>query len=635
MASSRGIPGEDIVANHFAGEEEHVEDTQASMPPAPAAQLPDEPEVLYRHRHKKRHTGRNIAIAVVLVLVAALAAGGVFAYRLYSSAMTAKSYINGVIDTASSLSSDDAATALANLGGSIESIQSDASAAYAEVTSPLWDAAAKLPFVGEDLASVQTAAGVLNDFAQTTLPDLKVASDTLLASDFSDGEGGLNLEPIITVAGQLTTANEQLKGQAAELAAIPDSKIEQIQSPLAKGKGKFAELSETVDTLTGLVNLLPSFLGADGQRTYLMLAQTNSEIRSSGGLVGSTGSFTADHGSISFGDFHSDTEFTQGNVADLVGQGQDVLFEGRGFGYYEINITCSPDFPQVAQMAASYWNQQDFGADTVVDGVMSLDPVALGALLGVTGPITLSDGRVLDSGNCASFLLNEVYNSMATEQTDRYFIETAEQVIHQTFSSMSSEKLMGLAKTMLSLSEGRHVYLWSFHEEDVETLRAAGLTHEVTSDAAAPVCGFYVNNTVGTKMDYYMQRHATVERTAEDAGSGATFHVSVTMTNTVTADEVASISSYITADSADGTIYNQVNIFTPTGGSVSGLACSQGTSFAEVEAYERTCYHGNIAVAPGETVTFEWDVTCAAGAADLVLDQAPTVSTESPVTYGY
>lgn len=610
-------------------------DELPSMPQAPAP-APSGNEEVYRHRHEvgHRHRGRTVAIVVAAVLAVVLVAGGACAFALYSSAMTAREKINGVIDTASALTGDDLAASLAGLGSSIDAIQADASAAYDEVSSPLWNAAALLPVVGGDIASVQTAAGVLNDFAQTTLPDLGDAANTIATADFSDGEGGLNLEPIISVSSTLSAANEQLQRQSQELAAIPDSNIEQIGSALTKGKEKFAQLSDAVDELSGVVGMLPSFLGADGQRTYLLLAQTNSEIRSSGGLVGSTGYFTADHGAINFGDFHSDSEFTQGNVADLVGQNQDVLFEGRGFGYYEINITCSPDFSQVAQMAASYWNQQDFGAGMNIDGVMSLDPAALGALLDVTGPVTLSDGRVLDSSNCADFLLNGVYNAMATEETDQYFIETAEQVIEQTFSSMSSDKLMGLAKTLLSLSEGRHVYLWSFHEEDLASLRAVGLTHEITDDAANPVCGFYLNNTVGTKMDYYMQRATTVERTAEDE-AGAHYHVAVTMTNTVTPEEVASISNYITADSADGTIYNQVNVFAPAGGSVSGLTCSLGTEFAEVEGYGRMCYHGNIAVAPGQTITIKWDVTTAAGAEPLVLDQTPTIALAGTLSYNY
>lgn len=604
------------------------------MAQAPAA-APEEEYVRHRHKVKPRHAGRIVAIAVAAVLAVVLVAGGAFAFALYNSAMTARDRINGVVDAASALTGNDLTASLANLSGSIDSIQTDASAAYDEVNSPLWDAAALLPVVGDDIASVQSAAGVLNDFAQTTLPELGEAANMIVTADFSDGAGGLNLEPIISISDVLTTTNEQLKTQSQQLEAIPDSDIEQIQSALSKGKEKFAELSGVVNELTGVVNMMPSFLGADGQRTYLLLAQTNSEIRSSGGLVGSTGFFTADHGTISFGDFHSDSEFTQGNVADLVGQNQSQLFEGRGFGYYEINITCSPDFSQVAQMAASYWNQQDFGAGMTIDGVMSLDPAALGALLDVTGPVTLSDGRVLDSSNCADFLLNGVYNAMATEETDQYFIETAEQVIEQTFSSMSSEKLMGLANTLIELSEGRHVYLWSFHEEDLEALRSVGLTHEITGDEANPECGFYLNNTVGTKMDYYMQRSAVVERTGEDTGAGASYHVTVTMTNTVTAEEVASISNYITADSADGTIYNQVNVFAPAGGSVSGLTSSAGTAFAEMEGYGRMCYHGNISVAPGQTITIEWDVTCAPGAAPLVLDQTPTIALEGTLTYNY
>lgn len=643
------------MAKHFSQPPEQLEDTsEFSMPTAPRApsSRPDsrreenttrygataagDGEVLYKHRHKvkKSHPAKVIALAILAVVLITAGAGGVFAFNLYKSANAAKGHINSIIGTASSLSDGDLSAALASISSSVDSIQQDAAAAKSEVSTPLWDFAAGLPFIGTDITSVRSAAGILDDFAQTTLPEIQDVSSTLLDSQFSDGDGGLNLEPVINVASKLTTVNNGLSSQAKALEAIPDSKIPQIQSALEKGRAKLTDVSDTVNSLTGLVNMMPSFLGKDGQRKYLVLAQTNSEIRSSGGLVGSIGSFTAENGSINFGDFHSDSEFTQGNVADLVGTNQAELWRSRGFGYYAINITCSPDFPQVAQMAASYWKQQSFGAADEIDGVMSLDPVALGALLDVTGPITLSDGRVLDSSNCADFLLNGVYNAMAIAETDAYFAETASQVIEQTFSDMSSGKLMSLAKKMLSLAENRHVYLWSFHDEDVDILRNAGLTHEITSDAMNPVAGFYLNDVVGTKIDYYWDRSTEISRLA-NSDMGAQYHIKVTMTNTMTSDELAAISSYIKDDNPDGTIYDDVVLFTPTGGSISNVRTSAGTAFDTLEAYDRTCYHGSLAVGMGQTITIEWDVTCAPGAAPLVFDQTPTISTDARVTYDY
>lgn len=593
-------------------------------------------EELVRHRHKrhKSHTGRNIALAVLAALLVLLVAALICGFNLYNSAMAAKGHINNVVDTSSSLASDDMSTALANLSGSVESIQSDAAAAKEEVSGPLWGIASSLPFVGQDFASVQTAADVLNDFSQKSLPELQDVSNTLTQSEFSDGNGGLNLEPVIAVADKLTTVNNDLAAQAETLNALPKASISQIDEALEKGKAKFSTLQETVGELSGLVNMMPSFLGKDGERSYLLVAQSNAEIRSAGGLCGSIGSFTANNGAIEMGDFHSDRDFPNGNVADLVGENESTLWSDLGYGYFECNISSTPDFPQMAQMAASYWNQQSFGRNQNIDGVMSLDPVALGAMLDVTGSVTMPDGRVLDSSNAADFLLNTVYKEVAESEQDSYFSSIASQVVKSAFSDMDSSKLMSLAKKMLSLAQGRHVYFWSFHEDDVEALRNAGLTHEITDDAQNPVVGMYLNEMKASKIDYYCERTVEVNRVSE-ASTGSRYHVTVTFANSLSPDDVDSLPTYITANTPSGAIFNDCVLFTPSGGSISNITCSTGASFEEIEAYGRRCYKGSLQIDPGDAISLEWDVVTQHGSSDLVFDQTPTNSVESNISYNY
>ena len=63
-----------------------------------------------------------------------------------------------------------------------------------------------------------------------------------------------------------------------------------------------------LDQVNGMVQAMPKLLGQDGPRTYLLVAQTTSEQRSGGGLVGSLGTMQVDNGNISVGEFHSNKE---------------------------------------------------------------------------------------------------------------------------------------------------------------------------------------------------------------------------------------------------------------------------------------------------------------------------------------
>lgn len=162
---------------------------------------------------------------------------------------------------------------------------------------------------------------------------------------------------------------------------------------------------------------------------------------------------------------------------------------------------------------------------------MSLDLVALQAMIGVTGPVAMSDGRVLDGSNTADFLLNGAYIELFEAEQDTYFSSVASQVVSGLFTDMNTSKMMKLAKVMMDFGSQRHMYLWSlFHDEDTEALRSAGVTGELNADAAKPATSFYLNEMAASKIDWYVDRSSVVTKIGEN-----TYHVAVTMTNTMTA----------------------------------------------------------------------------------------------------
>ena len=56
-----------------------------------------------------------------------------------------------------------------------------------------------------------------------------------------------------------------------------------MNNALQNGKTQMAALAQVTENLSGMLNMLPNFLGANGARNYVLLAQTNSEIRGTGG----------------------------------------------------------------------------------------------------------------------------------------------------------------------------------------------------------------------------------------------------------------------------------------------------------------------------------------------------------------
>ena len=157
---------------------------------------------------------------------------------------------------------------------------------------------------------------------------------------------------------------------------------------------KVSALNSTMDTVDRATRLLPSVLGADGPRRYLVLVQNNSEPRSLGGLAGSVIELRANRGRVelvgqetggSFGDF--------GKPVLPLSKGERALY-GTRLGRYMQNVTGTPDFPRSAELATEMWARKN---KQRVDGVAAIDPSALSTLLRATGPVRLPSGQRLDS----------------------------------------------------------------------------------------------------------------------------------------------------------------------------------------------------------------------------------------------
>ena len=185
------------------------------------------------------------------------------------------------------------------------------------------DAGGEMPVVGGDVKTARTAIGTIDDFAQTTLPQLGKVVTTLTGASLSSGDGQLNMEPIIAAAQQLATVDQSVQSQARTIQDLPDAKLGVVNNALQNGKTQMAALAQVTENLSGMLNMLPNFLGANGARNYVLLAQTNSEIRGTGGLIGSAGSFSADNGKIAVGEFHADAEFPSNAALDDVNQDGD------------------------------------------------------------------------------------------------------------------------------------------------------------------------------------------------------------------------------------------------------------------------------------------------------------------------
>lgn len=599
---------------------------------------------MVRHVHSARgaHTTRNILLLVLGVLVVLGAVGGFCAWRFYQQAMDVRDHELAAVEAVSGLQDVSQLRDADTMNAAIEQAQVHASAAKEIADGALWRVASYVPVLGDDVTAVRGMVDVVDGMVGETLPSLASTVQTLMNSGLSGGgEGQLNLQPIVDAQDGFAKVNELVQQQADAINALPQPHVGVVRSAYEQGKEQINKVADMLDQVNGMVQAMPKLLGQDGPRTYLLVAQTTSEQRSGGGLVGSLGTMQVDNGNISVGEFHSNKEFVAlGESATA--EEHDVFSDPLYFSFDVRDLFAVPDFSRTAEMLNTVWQRSEYACD--IDGVIAIDPLFIQEMVRINGDITLDNGQVLTGDNTAEFMLNGIYKAFDPDTQDVYFEYVASAVMDGAFSNMTMDKMMQIAQAMGTLAEGRHFYAYTFHEDEAEYFQGAGFAKNAPDSETDPEVGIYMNEQNASKLGWYLRRSSTITRTACNADGSQTYHVTFSITNTLTSDEMASATTYILGGAQPGvdgivapagTSAQRMLFYAPAGGSITNLTASGDVRDQENKTMDGKNLITNVAyIAPGKTVTFDFDVTTSAKAeSDLRLDQTPAGWLDENVTY--
>lgn len=134
----------------------------------------------------------------------------------------------------------------------------------------------------------------------------------------------------------------------------------------------------------------PDLLGADGPRTYLILAQNEDELRPTGGFLTGVGEVRVQNGrlvSIIFRDSYAVDDFSLPYPDP-----PEPLRRYMGIDLWVFrDSNWSPDFPTAARQAIALYRP---GTPVQIDGVIAIDQYALRELVGALGPLTVEGETV-------------------------------------------------------------------------------------------------------------------------------------------------------------------------------------------------------------------------------------------------
>ena len=403
--------------------------------------------------------------------------------------------------------------------------------AESTVQGPLWDLASGVPVVGANIDAVRAATEATHIIVRDALPSGIQLLSTMSPDKLKVEGGGINLAPfqeaqqtlpqLKTVLADAETSLSTI--DRSELLPVVDDAIDQLVTVVDQA-------GPLLDTVEQLLPIALRMAGSEGPRNYLVVFQNNAEIRATGGNAATSTLIHAENGKIEKLGDETIEKFHQAGITGKLRSDlpkETLALYETDFTRNAQNFSRTPDFPTTAQMFSQLWTQTN---GTQLDGVISLDPVALSYMLAATGPVVLADGSEITSENAVKLLLSDAYETFGTdgEAADAYFGDVSARVF-DTIASGAWQPTEMIKQLQKSVDEHR-IYAW-FQREDENALTSQfKIDGALTADNTAKTqVGVFVNNASYSKLEYYLS--TTLNVTCDAAARTVT--TSLTMVSTV------------------------------------------------------------------------------------------------------
>lgn len=565
-------------------------------------------------RPTERHQLRRAAIWGV---GAALVVTAAYAFALVTARTDLEQGVDesrAALDATREGRTDDARVAFGRAGDSFD--RADA------FLNGWWTAPARVvPVLSQHVHAVGTASSQGLQLSRT-------AEETVERANYQElryRDGQLDLERIRSIQAPLDRTVAAMREARDEVAGV-DSPwlVAPAKEALDDLDGELDGATDEAELAALGVALAPEMLGGEGTRRYFVAFVTPVELRGSGGFMGSFGELEATDGRLSLvrtGGATSLEKAVPDGTVQITGPPEYLARYGRYKpGDYFRDMTFSPHFPYDGQVIAEAYPQAG-GND--VDGVISIDPIALASLLKLTGPIRVEGfDRTLNSRNAAAFLLQENY-ALFPDNAEQN--EALTELTEKTFDRLTDGDLptpRALARALGQPTRDGRIRAWATRssEQDLfERLGASGAFPEPRDDH--DFLAIATQNSGNNKLDLYTTR--TIDYDAR-LGPDGRIHARATVTvSNLAPDDLPPYVLGTRSDVPRGTNRMMMSLYTPhtlAGATVDGEQVGmESQSEAGYRVYSRT-----LSVAPGESVVLVVDLE---GYLDLdgdyVLDLAP------------
>ncbi|MEK7606856.1 MAG: DUF4012 domain-containing protein [Patescibacteria group bacterium] len=295
-------------------------------------------------------------------------------------------------------------------------------------------------------------------------------------------------------------------------------------------QGALALAGTTLDDAIPLIELFPKLAGYPSERTYLFLLQNNTELRPSGGFIGTYGIVKVENGHLT--QFFTDDSYNLDRFVDAKKRPPTpaplLKYLGQKQWYFR-DANWSPDFEVSAQTALRFYKEE--GGTENPHGVIAVTPDVVIPFVRAMGPITV-EGQTFTAENFVDLLEYQVEVAFAESGIPRpqrkAIISVLAHELLGRFYRIPLERIPSLVSDLRRALDEKHFLVYSDDADlqgFVESMGWAGRVLPSEGDALLVVDA----NLASLKSDPVVDR--TVEYTVAPEAGEFVGRVKITYTN--------------------------------------------------------------------------------------------------------
>jgi hypothetical protein len=354
------------------------------------------------HRKKRRWPSIKAALVALAIVVAIIG----LATWLGTSWMDTYRQAQAVQADVTALRADVSAKDWAAVNAGVPGVHASVSSLVQSTDGTQWQLLSATPFVGATGSAVRELALALDEVLVAAEP-LTPYAERIVARDVRTADGAIDLAAMQQVAPLVQGFADALDSAAVRLSLVDTGAVlTKVADPIGEFGKALAVAAPSVAKAADVVKLVPSMLGADGPRNWLVLLQNPAEARGSGGFVGGYVIVTADGGRVRITSSGTSGDLATTPIpADGAPAASQALWGNMLQAWNTYNM--GPNFPTNAELSVAGMNARG----TPVTGVIAVDPSAVAALLTVTGPIT-AEGVTITAENVEQYFTVDIYSQI-------------------------------------------------------------------------------------------------------------------------------------------------------------------------------------------------------------------------------